>query len=92
MQTLSRRRAIGNALAAKQGPVDQESIDARWSALAARHNASGPHTPGDGRTSPPPASSRAPQSQAEIDARWSSIVADSNKRAGLVTPLVDRAR
>jgi hypothetical protein len=91
MLTLSQRRARANAIAAKQGPVTQASIDARWSALAEQLNASGRHTPVDGRTSPPPAS-RAPESQAAIDARWSSIVADLNKRSGRATPIADRSR
>jgi hypothetical protein len=91
MITLSQRRARANAIAAKQGaPVTQAAIDARWSALAERINAS-PHAPVEG-TSPRPASSRAPESQEAIDARWTSLVNDHNKRVGLATPIADRSR
>jgi hypothetical protein len=87
MPTLSRRRAIGNSIAAKQGaPADQTSIDAMWSGIAAQLNA----TPAS--SSPPGSASRAPQSQASIDSMWTSLAADHNKRAGLATPMADRAR
>jgi hypothetical protein len=93
MQTLSRRRAIGNAIARKQGaPVDQTSIDAMWSGRAAQLNASAPSALPSATPSTGSASRAAPETQASIDARWASIVAEGNKRAGLKTPVVDRSR
>lgn len=93
MITLSQRCARANAIAAKQGaPVTQAAIDARWSSIAEQLNSSGRHTPVDGRTSPPPASSRAPESQEAIDARWTALATGLNKQAGRATPIADRAR
>jgi hypothetical protein len=80
------RREAGNAMAQRLGgaPADQTSIDAMWSGIAAQLNA----TP----ASPPDSASRAPQSQASIDDMWGSLATDLNKKAGLATPVMDRAR
>jgi hypothetical protein len=85
MQTLSRRRAIANSIAARQGvPVDQTTIDARLASLAAKLNATLPsnRTPiGAGRTSPSAGSVN--PTQGDIDATWALIVTKLNQEAGL---------
>ena len=91
MQTLSHRRAAANTAASRQGiPTAQAGVDAMWGEIVSRHNASVPSTPSEGRTSPRPA--RTPQGQVDVDAMWSSLAADLNKKAGLKTPVMDRAR
>jgi|HubBroStandDraft_3_1064219.scaffolds.fasta_scaffold722330_1 hypothetical protein len=85
------RRAAANDMAQRQGlPTDQAAIDDRWSALAAQLNANVP--PATAPRSTPSASRAAPQSQASIDDMWGSLATDLNKKAGLATPVMDRAR
>jgi hypothetical protein len=92
MPTLTHRRAIGNSIALKMGgPTIQEAIDARWAGIVAGLNGSMPSSPVDGRTSQRPAS-RTPQGQGDIDSMWSALATGLNKKSGLKTPVMDRAR
>jgi hypothetical protein len=83
-------REKGNAMAQRLGgaPTDQAGIDGMWTGIADKLNATMPSS----RTPSPGSASRAPQSQAAIDDMWASLAADGNERAGLKTPVMDRAR
>jgi len=89
--TLSRRRAIGNLAAQRQGiPTTQAGVDALWGGIVTRLNATLPPAPALAST-PSPRPARALQGQADADDMWSSIAADLNKQAGLA-PTRSRAR
>jgi hypothetical protein len=77
--TLSSRRAIGNLAAQRQGlPTTQAGIDAVWTGIVGKLNATLP-----GTQEPVGASSNKPTPGADD---WSSIVANLNAEAGLATP------
>jgi hypothetical protein len=87
MQTLSSRRSIANAIAAKQGlPVTQDAIDARWAGIAAQLNATLPSSRSPiGAPRALAGSGTVKPTQGDIDATWSAIVTKLNAEAGLAT-------